>query len=96
MGPRVLGLTQNAYFSPSKHTKQFLFVTFGDTPSGMDASFWMDGEGVNETQTGQLKYLFRFPDPKTLNIQCFILMNACTSFFLSQEFQRKILQQENQ
>ena len=48
---RILGLTQNAYFSLSKYTKQLLFVTFGDTPAGMDASFLMDGESLNETRT---------------------------------------------
>ena len=44
------GVTPNAYFSFSKHTKQLLSVTFCDTPAGIEVSFRTDG-GRTEGQT---------------------------------------------
>ena len=35
-------MTSNAYLSPSKHTKQLLFVKFCDTPAGIEVSFQTD------------------------------------------------------
>ena len=35
MDPRVLRVTQNAYFSLLKHTKQLLLVTFCDLTAGI-------------------------------------------------------------
>ena len=37
-----LRVTQNAYFSLIKHTKQLLLVTFCNLTAGTGVSFWMD------------------------------------------------------
>ena len=43
MDPRDLGVTLNAYFSLSKHTKQLLLVTYCDIPAGIQVSFRTHG-----------------------------------------------------
>ena len=39
MDPKGQRVTQNAYFSPLTHTKQFLLVTFCDMTAGNGTSF---------------------------------------------------------
>ena len=47
-------MTQNAYFSLLKHTKQLLLVTFCDIPAGIEVSVrrhgWMDGRTDGRTK----------------------------------------------
>ena len=50
MDHRVLGVTPNAYFSLSKHTKQLLLVTFRDTTAGIEVSFRTDGGRRRRTE----------------------------------------------
>ena len=53
--PRDLGVTSNAYFSLSKHTKQLSLVTYCDTPVGIEVNFQThrrtDGGRTAEGQT---------------------------------------------
>ena len=46
-----LRVTQDAYFSLSKHTKQLLLVTFCETPAGIEVSFRTDGNGNGRKRT---------------------------------------------
>ena len=57
MDPRDLGITLNAYFLLSKHTKQLLLVTYCDPPAGIEVSFWThrrtDGGGTQVVVEGK-------------------------------------------
>ena len=54
-------MTQNAYFSLLKHTKQLLLVTFCDTTAGIGASFWTNERtyATMDGQTWRLKLVFK-------------------------------------
>ena len=51
MDPRCLKVTQNAYFSLIKHTKQLLLVIFCYTTAGIGASFQTDARTNARTHT---------------------------------------------
>ena len=48
-----IGLTQYAYFPLLKHIKQILFLTFFNTPAGIEAYFWTDGWTNRQSTVGQ-------------------------------------------
>ena len=51
MDPRGLGVTLNAYFSFSKHTKQLSLVTYCHTPAGIEVCFRTHGRRMADGRT---------------------------------------------
>ena len=86
-GPQGFGVTLNAYFSLSKHTKQLLLVTYCDTPAEIEVGFRTHGRtdsGRTDGRTDRRGSRNSYLDVQVRTVQhLFCLkhaMNNCSSF----------------